>query len=198
MKPQKALSLLSPLFKKPYFTALEAREKGVHSATLSHYIKTGLLKRIRRGVYQKADYQNLSAFQWEDLVEAVYSIKDGVICLISALAIYNLTDEIPRQHWIAIRHNTSAKTNKMVKIVRYRDMKLGKTEIEIEGTVVPIFNRERTIVDAFRLLSPEIAIKALKAAIVQEGKRRIDLIKLQEYAKQLHYNIKPYLMSITT
>ena len=198
MRPQKTLALLAPLLERPYFTSREAREMGVHSAVLSHYVKTGHLKRIQRGVYQKANYQNPAAFRWEDLVKAVSSVKNGVVCLISALAIYDLTDEIPRQHWIAIRHDTSVKANRGVRIVRYRDIELGKTRIELEGTLIPIFDRERTIVDAFRMLSREIAIKALKAALAQGGKNRIDLVKLQEYARRLQCTIEPYLMSMTT
>jgi len=198
MRSQKALGILAPLLEKPYFTSQEARQKGVHPATLCYYVKIGRLRRISRGVYQRVDYQNPSSFRWEDLIEAVHSIKGGVVCLISALAVYDLTEEIPRQHWIAIRHGTSVKAHKGIKIVRYRDMELGKTEIELEGTSVPIFNRERTIIDAFRLLSRETAIKALKMAIAQGGKDRLNLVKLQEYAKQLQVSITPYLMSVTT
>ena len=74
----------------------------------------------------------------------------------------------------------------------------GRTEVELEGTKIPIFDRERTIIDAFRLLSRETAIKALKAAIAKGGKNRIDLVKLQEYAKKLRFNITSFLMSVTT
>jgi predicted transcriptional regulator of viral defense system len=198
MRSAKALLALAPLLKKPYFTSKEAQDMGVSPAVLSYYIKTGHLKRIRRGAYQSIKYQNPLAFQWEDLIDAVYSIKGGVVCLISALAIYDLTEEIPRQHWIAISHKTSVKSSEELKIIRYRNIQLGKTQIKLEGTVISIFDRERTIVDAFRLLSLETALKALKAAISKAGKDRIDLIKLQDYARKLRFNIDPYLTSITT
>jgi hypothetical protein len=42
--------------------------------------------------------------------------------------------------------------------------------MELEGVLVPIFDRERKIIDAFRLLSPETAIKALKMALTQSEK----------------------------
>lgn len=198
MRTTSALITIAPLLTKPYFTSEEARKLGVHPAVLNYYVKKGLLKRIHRGVYQSADYENPSAFRWTDLIEAVYSVKEGVICLVSALAIYDLTEEIPRQHWIGISHSTSvAKTSKNLKIIHFRDLKLGKTEIELEGIRVPIFDRERTIVDAFRLLSREIAIKALKAAVGEGGENRLDLVKLQKYAKKLRFNIDPYLMSLT-
>jgi predicted transcriptional regulator of viral defense system len=198
MRSAAALLTLAPLLEKPYFTSKEARDIGVHPAVLSHYVKTGRLKRVSRGVYQRVDYENPHSFKWKDLIEAVHSVKEGVVCLISALAIYDLTEEIPRQHWIAIRHGTSVKKVKGMKIVRSRNIQLGKTKMELEGVMIPIFDRERTIVDAFRLLSRETAIKALKGAIAKGGKNRIDLVKLQEYAKKLRFNITPYLISITT
>lgn len=71
-------------------------------------------------------------------------------------------------------------------------------QIELEGTLVPIFDQERTIIDAFRLLSRETAIKALKSAVAQGGKNRIDLIKLEAYAKKFQFDISPYLLSMTT
>lgn len=171
---------------------------GVPAAVLSYYVKIGKLKRIRHGVYQSIYYQNPEAFRWADLIEAIHSINGGVVCLISALAVYDLTEEIPRQHWIGIRHGTSARRSRQIKIIRFRDLDLGKVEIELEGAHIPIFDRERTIVDAFRLLSRETAIKALKSAVAQGGKNRIDLIKLEAYAKKLQVDIAPYLMSITT
>ena len=198
MRPQITLSILSPLLKKSFFTSKEALRLGVHPSMLSHYVKTGHLRRVSRGVYQATDYENPSAFRWEDLIEAAFSVKGGVICLISALAIYDLTEEIPRQHWIAVPHGRSIKANSKLKIIQLRNIELGKTEIELEGSIVSIFDRERTIVDAFRLLSREIAIKALKMAIGAGKKNRIDLVKLQAYAKKLRVNILPYLMSLTT
>ncbi|MDN3505989.1 MAG: type IV toxin-antitoxin system AbiEi family antitoxin domain-containing protein [Simkaniaceae bacterium] len=197
MRRPDALEKLAPLLEKPYFTAKDAREVGVHPATLSYYVKTKKLNRIHRGVYQSVSYRNPKMFRWADLIEAIHSVKGGVICLISALAIYDLTEEIPRQHWIAIRHGTSIKKTKDLKIIRYRDVQLGRREIELEGAIIPIFDRERTIIDAFRLLSREIAIKALKSALKVGGKNKIDLIKLQEYAKKLYFDITPYLMSVT-
>lgn len=198
MKPKSCLLTLSPLLKKPFFTSKEARFLGVSSATLAYYVKTDQLKRIGRGLYQAANQRNPTPSLWNDLAEAVHSISGGVVCLISALALYELTEELPRQHWIGIRHETTAKSSRLIKIVRFRNLELGKTEIEVEGNLIPIFDQERTIVDAFRLLSRETAIKALKAAIAKKGKNRLDFIKLECYAKELRFDIAPYLLSVTT
>lgn len=197
MRPKTCLIILTPLLKTPFFTSKEARALGVSSAVLAHYVKTGKLKRIGRGLYQGADYKSPFPAQWNDLAEAVSSIPGGVVCLISALALYDLTEEIPRQHWIGIRHGTTARSTRQIKIVRFRNLELGKTEIEIGGGSIPIFDRERTIVDAFRLLSRETAIKALKAAIAKGGKNRLDIVKLEAYAKKLRFDVTPYLLSVT-
>lgn len=199
MKKPTSLSLIHQLLIQPSFTADEAKQLGVSAAHLGYYIQTGLIRRLGRGIYQSADYQGAPEnFRWEDLIEAVNSVPGGVICLISALAIYDITEEIPREHWIAVPHATSISRGSKIRIVRFRNMELGRTEVDLGGVRIPIFDRERTIIDSFRLLSRETAIKALKLALSQKGVVRLDLKKLQSYAKKLRYNITPYLITATT
>lgn len=199
MKRLGSLDQMKSLLERPLFTAKDANAMGIYSSLICHYVKTGRLRRLSRGTYQSRNYQSSDASsQWEDLISAVLSISGGVVCLISALAVYDIAEQIPRQHWIAVKHSTSIKRERIIKIVRLRNMNLGKTFINLEGVKIPIFNRERTIVDAFRLLSHESAIKALKMALSQKGKQRLDLKKLQAYAKKLRVNIDPYLMAVST
>lgn len=193
------LNAIHSLLRKASFTADDAKKLGVFPAHLAYYIKKGKIKRIGRGIYQGFDFQYpLDYFHWEDLIEAVNSVPGGVVCLISALSLYDITEQIARQHWIAVPHSTSIKERRLTKIMRFRNMELGKTTIDLGGIQVPIFDRERTIIDSFRLLSRETAIKGLKMALAKRGKERLDLRKLQEYAKKLRYNIQPYLMTATT
>ncbi|KAF3361783.1 hypothetical protein PHSC3_001673 [Chlamydiales bacterium STE3] len=101
MKKPTSLSIIRPLLAQPSFTADEVKPFGISSAHLGYYIRKGLIRRLGRGIYQGADYQESPEnFRWEDLIETVNSVPNGVICLISALAIYDLTEEIPREHWI--------------------------------------------------------------------------------------------------
>lgn len=198
MKSSRFFEMLTPLLERPYFTSKEAKGLGVPSHSLSYYVKVGKLKRISRGVYQSSTFKGSVIFQWEDLIEAIYSISGGVVCLLSALAIYELTEELPRQHWIAVSHSTTAKESSHIKIMRFRNMKLGRLEIDLGGTKIPIFDRERCIIDAFRLLGRETAIKALKKGLMLPKGEKIDLVKLQDYAKKLRVNITTYLMTMTT
>lgn len=199
MKKPNRLSSIHSLLTQSSFTTDEAKRFGVTAAHLAYYIKKGQLKRLGRGIYRGSNFEYpLDYFQWEDLIEAVNSVPGGVVCLISALALYEITEQITRQYWVAVPHSTSIKKRRLTRIMRFRNMELGKTTIDLGGIKVPIFDRERTIIDSFRLLSRETAIKALKMALAKRGKERLDLNKLQEYAKKLRYNIQPYLMTATT
>ena len=66
---------------------------------------------------------------------------------------------MPSQYWIAIQHGTYHKAAHCIKIVRMRNLGLGRTKILIEKIKLPIFDRERTIVDTFRYLGRETALK---------------------------------------
>jgi predicted transcriptional regulator of viral defense system len=184
--------------KKAVFTAVEAREAGIPSRMLSHFCKKGAFERISRGVYRGTQTDLDIEFQWEDLAHIALSIPRGVICLISALCYYNLTDQIMREFWIAVPHASKSPQRSKTRIVRMRNIELGQTEIQIGEQSLKIFNRERTVVDAFRYLSQEIAIKALQAYLRPTKDYKPDLNKLMDYAKQLRVNIHPYIMTLTT
>lgn len=83
------------------------------------------------------------------------------------------------------------------KIVRMRNLSLGKTKIKIGNVTLAIFNRERTIVDAFRYLSRETALKALKIALTKKGSDKIDIEKIRKYARKLRVKIEPFLIAMT-
>ncbi|MCX7125421.1 MAG: type IV toxin-antitoxin system AbiEi family antitoxin domain-containing protein [Gammaproteobacteria bacterium] len=188
---------LKNLTSKPLFSAADARLAGIPPSRLSYYVKKKIIERVGRGVYRGVDATVDVDFQWEDLVLIAKSVSNGVVCLISALALYELTDEIPRTHWIAIPHATTAPKRSLTRFVRMRDISTGKTNMKLGGETIAIFNRERTIIDAFRYLTLEIGIKALRSAITQK-KQKLDIRKLQQYAKKFRVNINPYIITVTT
>lgn len=189
---------LTVLLSASHFTSLEAQSLGVSSALLSYYVKIGGLEKLGRGIYRGINAPTVNDFKIEDLANSIACVKHGVICLISALALYELTDEVPRKHWIAVPHKTRHRGNKFVKIVRFRNIELGRTSIKKNGISLPIFDRERTILDSFRYLGVETALKALRLALEKKGKEKINLERLREYAKILHINIDSYLLALTT
>lgn len=190
--------VLNTLFKQPIFFASDARKLGVHPSSLSYYIKTNCLERIGRGVYRGIEASMDAAFQWEELLLLAKSVPTSVVCLVSALAIYELTDEIPRLCWLAIPHATTTPKREHVRFVRMRDMTTGKTEYTLGKYNIVIFNQERTIIDAFRYLSKEIAIKALKEVVKPQRTLKFNMNKFQQYAKKFRLNLSPYILMVTT
>lgn len=173
-----------------------AKKFNISSASMAYYAKTGELERIGHGLYKFKGSSVVSDVRWEDLVEAAVKVKGGIICLISALALYGLTEEIPREHWIAISNATRHRGDDSIRIVRFRNIKLGKTTYKIDGIELPIFDRERTIIDSFRFLGSEVAIKALKLALTKKGEEKINLEKLRKYGKALRVKIEPYILAV--
>ena len=197
MKSVKEIYKLNPLFQKPLFHSAEAMKEGVSSSLLNYYVKKNLIVRLDRGIYRGRDSAVDIDSHYEDLVLAVKSIPSGVVCLVSALDLYGLTDEIPRKYWIAVPNTMRAPIRKNVRILRMRNTSLGLTEMRIGSETIRIFDRERTIIDAFRHLGIETAVKAMKAGISKKGAEKIDMRKLRDYAVKLRVNIDPYLIAVT-
>ncbi len=189
--------LLKDLLKKPAFTVAEALERGVSRQALAYFDELGLIERIGKGVYRSTNYKSQIDLTLENLALVAFTTPNAVICLISALSFYGLTDEIPREYWLAIPNIQRAPAQHLVRAVRMRNIELGKTTVRMGEYKLAIFDRERCVVDAFRYLSPEIAIKALQAYL-QSKKAKPNLRKLRAYAKKLRVNLTPYILSLTT
>ncbi len=123
--------IIAPLLRLPLFTAAEARNVGVPANALAYLVKIGVLERLARGIYRSSDYVPDVDVTLEDLALTASTIPNGVICLISALDYYDLTDELPREHWIAVPNKQFAPVRPYTRIVRMRNTQLGKESIHI-------------------------------------------------------------------
>lgn len=191
-------TIIQDLIKTPVFSAAEARAAGIPARMLSNFCKNGVIERVGRGVYRGSQINLDIDFEWEDLSLVAMSIPNGVVCLISALCYYHLTDLIMREFWIAVPHASKSPKREKTRIVRMRNIDLGQTEIQVGSCHLKIFDRERTVVDSFRYLSREVAIKALQAYLRQASPNKPDLSKLMKYAKSLRVDIHPFIMALTT
>lgn len=191
------LKSLRPLLTKPLFTVSDAAQIGVSRQSLAIYTRKGIFERLYPGIYRSKNHEPEVDFEWEGLAQAAASIPHGVICLISALCYYRLTDQMMRESWMAVSHNRRAPRRANTRIVRMRNLELGTVKIRLGEFPVNIFDRERCIIDAFRYLDKEIALKALKKYL--SGREyKPNLKKLQSYAKTLRVNLLPYILAYTT
>jgi predicted transcriptional regulator of viral defense system len=197
MNKSKYAESLKQLLKRPVFSSAEGKEAGIPARMLAYFCSKGQIERVGRGIYRVKDSDFDRDFEWGDLVLTALSIPNGVICLISALCYYGLTDEIMREFWIAVPHSTTAPSRENAHIVRMRNTSLGKTIIKIGDQKLKIFDRERTVVDAFRYLDKEVALKALQAYLKISKNTKPDIGKLLKYAKKLRVDLIPYVLAFT-
>jgi predicted transcriptional regulator of viral defense system len=197
MQESKYSDPLRDLLSRPFFSLKDARDLGIPKRVIFYWEKKGVLEKVFPGVYRAHAYEPQVDFEWEDLAQTAASIKNGVICLISALCYYDLTDEIMRENWIAIPNKSRAIKRPNTHIFRMRNMTLGREKMELGEYKTYIFDRERTIVDSFRYLSLETSLKALKRYL-NDTNHRPELDKIEEYAKILRVNIAPYILSFMT
>src|SRR5258708_29244259 len=104
MRQLKYLKQLEQFINSPFFTAVETEKQGIPRHALAYLVKKGTLERIYPGAYRFSQYEPEVEFQWENLALVAASISEGVICLISALCYYDLTDQIMRAIWITVPH----------------------------------------------------------------------------------------------
>lgn len=195
MRQRVALEKLKVLITQPFFNSEEAGFVGVTPQTLAYYVKVGALQRIGPGRYCDPSVQILDQWKWEELFRIVKSVEQGVVCGLSALDVHGLTDEIVRQHCIAIPIDKFPPKIPNVRFIRTKYLDLGKISLQIDGQQLLIFDKERAVVDSFRLLSRETAIKALQN-LAKQGDINFD--KLNLYSKVLRVNIEDFLLMVST
>ena len=71
--------------------AKDLREFGVSGTAISRATAEGILIRLSRGIYTTPDANMDASFQ---LAEIAKRYPDGVICLVSALSFYDVTDQL--------------------------------------------------------------------------------------------------------
>ena len=83
------------------------------------------------------------------------------------------------------------------RIVRTRNFELGRNPLKVGEFKTYIYDKERCVVDAFKLLSKETAIETLKSYLKRTKDHKPDLPKLARYAKELRVDMAPYLEALT-
>lgn len=188
---------LHQLQKIPCFKASYARDLGVPPRMLAYFCHLGMIERIGRGFYRGCLFESELTNGIEDLMVTTQSIPRGIVCLLSALYLYELTDQMLREYWVAIPNAFKSPKRPHTRIVRMRNVSLGLTTFTLGEFTVAIFDRERTVIDAFRYLNHEIAIKALQSYL-KLPKNLQSMDRLAAYAKTLRVNITPYILALTT
>ncbi len=163
------------------FSYQEAVDAGMNKYALKKMMDQGKVEKLGRGLYQKTSPD-------EDLEENQYRvarIRCGLpssLCLLTALAYYHVTDEIPKKTWVLVPAMKRV-SSKELKLVRSRNP---QWDIGIKKTKdYWITTLERTLIDGIiykRLIGSQVALGAIKEALSQ---KKVKLGALYDMAKKM-------------
>ena len=163
------------------FTDRQASAAGLTRALPDRMVENGALIRFSRGLYRHTDIGAADL----DLIEAALRSPLATICLTSALALHELTDEIsaaldlalPRRKWhpagpvVAQWHSFDPRT-----------FDIGRYLFEVDaGVFIGCYSAERSIIDAFHtrgLTGTDVAVEALKRWLRRPGSQPAQLLDL--------------------
>ena len=169
------------------FTTGQARAEGVHPRDLYAARDGGELVELSRGVFRRAD---APAAAYPDLLAVSLRAPRAVVCLLSAAAVHDLTDEIPIAVQIAVPRRTwpPKLDHPPVEVFVWdpATFELGLDSAEVApGERVRVYSPGRTAVDLMRMrnkLGESVAHIALRRYLARRDARIADLFA---YAKAL-------------
>ncbi|MBN2686237.1 MAG: type IV toxin-antitoxin system AbiEi family antitoxin domain-containing protein [Pontiellaceae bacterium] len=168
---------------------------GVHPRDLYRMRDSGKLECLSRGLYQLPD----QIPDEPDLATVCKKAPGGVVCLISALSLHEITTEIPRCIHIALKRGSEAPRISYPPTQYYWMSGAAYTEgIEIKnigGIEVPVYCVEKTLVDCFKYrnkIGMDVVLEGLK---FYRERHRFDVKRLLHYAKicRMDKIMRPYL-----
>lgn len=159
---------------------------GLSRHRFDQLLNGGEYERIAPGVF-------LSAGTTDDTTAAWMAIAtkrpEATLCLLSALSIHDLTDDIPRRSDVAIPRGTGPLTIPIARIAWHRfdaeTFHLGRTEHALPGGLsIGLYSAERTIIDLFRLSHDwgrDLAVDALKRWLRVRGNSPSSLVTMAKH-----------------
>lgn len=176
----------------------QARSFGVHPRTLGQMVDGGQLIRISRGVYQLSE----ATVGDPDLAVVALKVPKGVVCLISALAIHELTTQIPHAVDVALPHGTTPPKLSHPPVQYYwfgeASMTTGVEDREVDGVLIRVFDAPKTVADCFKFrnqIGMDVAVEALRTYLRRRGSS-VDALMSHAKVARVRGVMMPYAESL--
>lgn len=179
--------------------ASEAIGFGIHPRTLYAMRDACELEQLSRGLYRLADLPPLGN---PDLVAVALKVSNGVLCLISALALHELTTQIPHEVYLALPRGAEPPRLDYPPVRTFWFTGQAFTEgiitHKVDGVPVRIYDVEKTLADCFKYrnkIGLDTAVEALKRYVAN---RRVKVDSLMAYARicRVEKVMRPYLEAL--
>lgn len=165
------------------FTTQEASRLGLPGHQLYALREKGLIEPLGRGLFMRRGTQGDP-----ELIEVAKRAQGATLCLTSALARHDLTDQIPGSIHVACkRSQRQPRTQAPVTWHRFAEatFDIGREQIEVGGgCTLGLYGPMRSIIDAFRLGHLEgrdVPIEALRRWLRQRGHHPSDLLDMARH-----------------
>jgi predicted transcriptional regulator of viral defense system len=174
----------------------EALAAGIHPRTLYALRDGGELEKLSWGVYRLTELPELSD---PDLAAVAKRIPEGVICLVSGLAVHELTTQIPHAVHLALPRGTRYPTldHPPLRVYLFSNAAFlaGIEKRNVDGVPVRVYDAEKTLADSFKFrhkIGLDVVTEALRTYRRRPG---ADLQKVYKYARvcRVANVIRPYL-----
>lgn len=183
----KALQLLQEGFGGQPFRVSKAVAMGLSRTTLHRMRQRGELTAVGHGFVQLPD-AGMGMLSGLAVVSA--RVPRGTICLNSALAFWDLTDEIPRKVHVAVPRGAHRPTidrpPTQVHVFAARTFEIERRQAKTDADEqFWIYSPERSVVDAMRMshrIGHDVALHALRRYMAQTGS---SAARLTELAREL-------------
>ena len=177
----------------------EAIRAGIHPRSLYEMLADGVIEKLSRGLYRLVELPPLGN---PDIVSVCKRVPNGVICLISALAFYEITTQVPHEVYLAVSRNAIVPKIDYppIRVFRFSGASYAEgIEVKkVDGVPVRIYNPPKTVADCFKYrnkIGIEIAVEALKR---YRQTKHFNIEKILHFARICRVDnvMRPYLEAI--
>ena len=159
--------------------------QGLTRHGLDRLIESGEFERIAPGLFLRSGLADDTTAAW---IAIAKKRPDATLCLLTALSLHELTDEIPARSDIAIPRGTQPVTVHHAPVTWHRfdadTFSIGRTEHALpDGSSIGLYSAARTLIDLFRLRhawGSDLALSALKQWLRGHGNSPSSLLTMAE------------------
>ena len=153
-----------------YFRPHQIDELGMTYDQLRRLVSTGAVEHVARGLYRLAGEEPT---EHETIAAVCARVPNAVVCLLTALGVYEIGTRLPHEVWIAIPHKARPPRLRFrTRVVRFSGAawNYGVRDTQFDGVPARMTSPARTVVDCFRferLIGREAALEAVHDALRQ-------------------------------
>ena len=177
-----------------YMKSSQLTDHKVYTSLIRSMLDAGLLEKVMRGLYRlpAEAIPEHERFTF-DYLDAAIAVPKGIFCLTTALYYHGLSTQRPAVFDMAIPR--TQRTPKLftvsVRFYRFQEpyYSYGVEDIQTKMMTVRIYNKEKSICDAFRqrrIIGEDIAMESLNTYLKKSKKDINKLLKTAAFCKVKH------------